>query len=95
MALDRVQKGVLEKVAKKHGLSTKDVEDIYVSAFSFVRDTASELDVITPQTNGELHKLKSNFNIPGLGKFHLNVHKVMADKISIKKYKSNNKNKDE
>ena len=81
MAIDKIQKDVLMSIASDTGVSYKEVEEIYLSTFKMIRSTVNALPIKQLETKKEITALKTNFNIPKLGKMYLNINKVMKCKI--------------
>lgn len=88
MAIDKIQKDVLTSVANDMGLSYKEVEEIYLSTFKMIRSTVNELPIKQTELKKDILNLKTNFNIPRLGKMYLNINKVMRVKLRLKGIKS-------
>lgn len=62
-------------IANKYGISEGEVENIYKCTFEFIHNIASSFD-FTVLTDDEIDKLKTSFQIPGLGKLYLDRKKL-------------------
>ena len=60
----------IAELAKKYNLSEAEVEVIVLSPFAFIRDKTKNLDLPKDLTQREFESLKTNFNIPCIGKLH-------------------------
>lgn len=81
---DDVLKEKFEEIAKKHGMQLSEISNIFESQFSFMRETIKALE-LEDLSEEEFNKLKTNFNIPNIGKLYTN-YKVLT---YIKKQKEN------
>lgn len=75
MVKDKVLKTVIEDLAKEYDLPTDVIEDIYDSQWDFIVETIEDLD-FNDVTEENFKTLKTNFNIPALGKFYTTYYKV-------------------
>lgn len=66
-------------IAEKYGISEDEVQNIYRYTFEFIHNTASSFD-FSVLTDDELDKMKTSFQLPGLGKLYL-------DRIKLNKYR--------
>lgn len=75
MLKDKILKSVIKEVAEESGLTPKQVEDIYDSQWNFISKTVSDLD-FEDVDEEEFNELKTNFNVPEIGKFYTYYNKV-------------------
>ena len=66
-------------IAEKYGISEDEVQNIYRYTFEFIHNTASSFD-FSVLTDDELDKMKTSFQLPGLGKLYL-------DRTKLNKYR--------
>lgn len=59
---------IINKVSKELGLSRELVENTYKAYWNFIRDTIEKLPLKTELTQLEYENLRTNINIPSLGK---------------------------
>jgi hypothetical protein len=58
-----------KKIAFKHGVSPKEVEDIYKSTFKYIYEHVSKFD-FDNMTEEEFNKKRTSFSLPPLGKLY-------------------------
>lgn len=87
MLADNTQKEILSKIARTNGITPLEAEQIYTSAFKFAKTVINKLPVREIDSPLELRNLKSNFNLPRLGKLFLNIPKVLIVKEKMSKNK--------
>ena len=75
MNRDKIISKILEDIAKKYNLPLHMVEDIYESQWDFIYKTMLELE-LDKVSEEEFNKLKTNFNVPALGKFYTNYKRI-------------------
>ena len=71
MIKDKVLTKIFKDIAKEYNITLEEVENIHESQWCFVRETLDQLDLQSVETEEEFEKLKTNFNIPALGKFYV------------------------
>ena len=71
-----IPKNLLSKIAEANSLTVEQVSDIKNSPFEFIRETIKNLDFREINTKEELQELKTNFNIPKIGKLHANYYNL-------------------
>ena len=76
MIKDRVLSRIFKEAAEKHNLTEKQIENIYNSWGLFIRRKIIELDFNGIQTDKEFKELKTNFNIPHIGKLYTNFKQL-------------------
>ena len=72
MIKNRVDKLKINSIADKAELSRKEVEEIVLSQFSFIREKTGDMDLPKGLTRREFDNIKTNFNIPCIGKLYAN-----------------------
>lgn len=75
---------VYEAVSKETGISEDVVKEAYSSFWKFVRNTISDLPLKEDLTEEQFNELRTNFNIPSLGKLICTYDRYIGVK---KKYK--------
>lgn len=65
----RYEKAV-SKLSEELQLSEKVVDEVFKSFYAFIRETISSLPLKEELTEEEFNKLRTNFNIPAIGKLH-------------------------
>ena len=61
---------IISKVSEELGLSRELVENTYKAYWNFIRDTIEKLPLKTELTQLEYENLRTNINIPSLGKLN-------------------------
>ena len=69
---------IISKVSKELNLPRELVENAYKAYWIFIRDTIEELPLKTELTQKEYNKLKTNINIPSLGKLHCTYNRYIG-----------------
>lgn len=70
MIVSKTEKIELEKIAIKHEISLEEAKAVVDSMYGFMREKISEINFTESQlTKEEFGELKTNFNIPCIGKF--------------------------
>lgn len=72
---DKVIKQILKEIAAEFNLTQREVQEIYESQWDFVHEKIEDID-FNDVTEEEFDELKTNFNIPGLGKFYTTYYKL-------------------
>lgn len=67
-----LNKILVNKLAKKYNLTPEQVIEIKNSPFEFIRKTTKDLNFENINSEEEFNNLKTNFNIPRLGKLYAN-----------------------
>lgn len=81
-------KEIAYKAAVELNLPPKYVWEVYKSYWMFVRNYISSLDVKTITTEEEFNKLRTNINIPSLGKFHLDWNRLENKRKENERHKN-------
>lgn len=85
-------KTIFEKVSSELNISVKVVEYAYKSYWKFIREKIKELPLKDIKDEEEFLKLRTNFNIPSLGKLGITLDRFnRVNKIEL----FVNKNKDD
>ena len=90
---------MLDIVSNDTGLPKEVIDRTYKAYWMYIRDTISKLPLKENLTEEEFSTLKTNFNIPSLGKLTCNYERYLGIKKRfehIKKLREKNeKNKDD
>lgn len=81
---------ILKHVSKDLGINITTVLATYKWYFSFIREHIKELPLYDDLTEEEFNKLRTDFNVKGLGKFRCTYRKYKG----VKKYLNRNKNEE-
>jgi hypothetical protein len=79
---------IINKLSKELNIPEKVVDTAYKSFFSFMREVISNLPLKENLTEEEFNKLKTNFNLPALGKLHCTYERYLGIKEQKKYIKS-------
>lgn len=85
------------KVAKELGIEEEVVKKAYLSFWEFIRNTIQELPLKEDLTEEQFKQLRTNFNIPSIGKLSCTYERYLGIKERfkyIKKLKENVKDKE-
>lgn len=74
-------KETLNRLSRKLNLSSEEILDIYKAYWRFVRTTIEKLPLKEDLDEEAFSKLKTNFNIPKLGKLHCTYSKYKTTKL--------------
>ena len=89
--MNKADKLKIAELALKHGISAEEAELIVQSPYEFIRETTKELNFVDNLTNEELDQMKTNFNLPAIGKLYSS--NFLYQRIQENKKKKNlNKN---
>ncbi len=70
MTTSKADKIELQRISDKYGVSIIDAENVVESMYGFIRETIVKIDFKEKEiTKDEFAELKTNFNIPCIGKF--------------------------
>lgn len=81
-------KDIIKKLSSEMNLEEEVVDAAYRSFFEFIRETISALPLKEDLTEDQFKELKTNFNIPALGKLHCTYERYLNKK---KQYNYGNK----
>ena len=76
---------ILKKVSEELNISEEVVGSAYKSFFDFIREKITELPLKEDLSEEEFNCLRTNFNIPSLGKLHCTYERYVGMK-ERKKY---------
>ena len=71
-------KDIINKVSEELYLPKELVENTYKAYWNFIKDTIEELPLKTELTQKDYNKLKTNINIPSLGKLHCTYNRYIG-----------------
>lgn len=71
-------KDIINKVSEELDLPKELVENTYKAYWNFIKDTIEELPLKTELTQQEYGSLKTNINIPSLGKLHCTYNRYIG-----------------
>lgn len=89
---------IIQKLSEELQVPTEVVDAAYKSFYSFIREMITHLPLKENLTEEEFNSLKTNFNIPALGKLHCTYERYLAMKEQVKyinKIKKNYENKED
>jgi hypothetical protein len=70
MIVSKTDKIELEKIAAKHNITIEEVKAVIDSMYGFIREKVTDINFTEKElTKEEFSNLKTNFNIPCIGKF--------------------------
>ena len=75
---------IIGKVSQELGLSIEIVDKTYESYWKFIRQTIQSLPLKDDISEEEFAKLKTNFNIPSLGKLTCTHDRMLGMKKRLK-----------
>ena len=81
--MNSVLSSVLKKVARKHCVDQKLVEDIYKSYWLFIKTQVSSV-ALKEISEEEFNSTDTNFNLPYLGKLYVEYEKIEKYKRQMK-----------
>lgn len=84
-------KDILKKLSSEMNLDEEVVDTAYKSFFEFIRETISALPLKEDLTEEQFKELKTNFNIPALGKLHCTYERFLNKKKQHKYGSKENK----
>ena len=85
MRLNRADAIKAKEIADKYEISVEDMKNIVSSTYSFIDKKTKELNLPDDLTEDEFDKIKTNFNIPALGKLHASYYiysQIQAKKLT-------------
>lgn len=87
MSLNKADKLKAIELAEKHGLDLIEVEQMIQAPYEFIRAKTKELKFEDNLSKEEFDKLKTNFNLPAIGKLYASHY--LYSKINENKKKKN------
>ena len=71
---------IIKEVAKILNIPPAEVDKAYKSYWEFIRASIQDLNLQKDISEEEFSKLKTNFNIPSLGKLHCTYNRLIGVK---------------
>lgn len=71
---------VIDQVSKKLNIPVEVVDEAYKSYWKFIRQTIQSLPLMDHLDEEEFNKLRTNFNIPSLGKLYITWDRLIGCK---------------
>lgn len=93
-----IYKEIVKQLSEEQSIPEEVVDIAYKSFFEFIRSTIVELPLKDNLSEEDFNKLKTNFNIPSLGKLHCTYdrYKGMKERLNyLKKIKEVYGNKED
>jgi hypothetical protein len=84
-------KEILNKLSRKLNLQPEEILDIYKAYWKFIHTTIKTLPLKEDLDEESFNKLKTNFNIPKLGKLHCTYSKYKTIKLINKRINAKHK----
>lgn len=72
MKLDRKQRQIINKLAKKYNVTPEQVMEIVELPFAYIRQEIKTISLNGDESREEFEEKTKNFNIPCIGKLHAN-----------------------
>lgn len=85
--MNKADKLKLAELALKYGVSAEEAEQIAQSPYEFIREKSKEINFEDNLSKEELDEMKTNFNLPAIGKLYASnflYQKIQQNKL--KKY---------
>jgi len=79
-----MDKNIYLEVGKTLGISSDVVEKVYKAYWLYIKTTIQALPLKEDLTEEEFSKLRTNFNIPSLGKLNCTIDKYKGTKKRFK-----------
>lgn len=71
---------IVETLSEELGIPKEVVDAAYKSFYTFMRETITSLPLKEDLTEEEFNQLKTNFNLPALGKLHCTYERYLGMK---------------
>jgi hypothetical protein len=81
-------KEIAYKAAIKINLPPEYVWEVYKSYWQFIRHYISSLNIKDLHSEEDFNKLRTNINVPSLGKFHLDWERIQNKRKENERYKN-------
>lgn len=81
-------KDIVRKASLELNIPYETVWNVYEAYWKFIRQHISSLPLKEDITEEEFSKLKTNINIPSLGKFHLDWDRLCLKKQEHERFKN-------
>tara|TARA_R110000824_G_scaffold376614_1_gene567747 strand:- start:574 stop:840 length:267 start_codon:yes stop_codon:yes gene_type:complete len=85
MKFSRADHEKIKELASKHNLPMEMIEGIVMAPYEFIQEESKRIEFKDGMTRSEFDELKTNFNIPSLGKLY--ASHFMYKEIQNKKKK--------
>ena len=82
-----MEKETLNKLSRKLNIPPEEILSIYKAYWKFIKVTIEKLPLKEDLSEDEFNKLKTNFNIPKIGKLHCTYPRYKTIKLLNKKRK--------
>lgn len=69
---------IVKQLSEELGVSERAIKEAYKGFFEFIRERVTSLPLKENLTEEEFNQLKTNFNIPSLGKLHCTYDRYLA-----------------
>lgn len=79
---------ILKLLSEELNISEEVVDTAYKSFYAFIRETITNLPLKKNLTEEEFNALKTNFNLPSLGKLHCTYERYLGIKEQSKYIKN-------
>tara|TARA_R110002050_G_scaffold97749_1_gene203187 strand:+ start:1365 stop:1625 length:261 start_codon:yes stop_codon:yes gene_type:complete len=86
MKFNRADRDKIKELAEKHSLPVETIEKIIISPYEFIQEESKRIVFSDGMTREKFDKLKTNFNLPSLGKLYASY--FMYNEIQKKKKKN-------
>lgn len=86
-------KETLIRLSRELDIPPEEILKIYKAYWKFIRTKIEELPLKEELTENEFNKLKTNFNIPKIGKLHCTYQRYKSIKSIKRKIEDDNKHK--
>lgn len=70
MSLNKADRLKAIELAEKYGLDAHEVEAMVKAPYEFIQEKTKELNFTDDMSKAEFDKIKTNFNIPAIGKLY-------------------------
>jgi len=74
MRINEADKVEVDRLSKKYNRTPEEIVNIVESQYLFMRSKTKELDIDRNLSREEFNKLKTNFNIPCIGKLYASYY---------------------
>jgi len=83
-------KRVIDKVSRELSIPKEVVEKTYKAYWRFIKSKIEEIPIKSIETQEDLDKYKTSFNLPCLGKMTCSYNKIVRIRENINKHKIKN-----
>lgn len=81
------QQEIVQKVANELDIPPEVIKEAYLSSWKFIKSTIQELPLKDALTEDQFRKLRTNFNLPSLGKLYVTYEDFRRIKDKYEHYK--------